>query len=713
MTVKKHTYQELNAQVNLFDSEGKLQVHKDKEAVRAYFLQHVNRKMQWFHDGLEEKLDYLFGSNDDNYVYYDRAVFDQYTPAFIKSLYKEIYAYHYRFTSYMGAKTFYDKYALKTIDKEMYLERFEDRVAAAALELGAGDTKLARNIAEELITGRLLASTPTFANAAKKQGGMKVSCRLLQVEDNLNSIMRAATNGAKLAQAGAGVAFDLTSVRAEDDPIRGISGLSNGIVPWCRILETVFASVDQLGTRPGSAAVYASIFHADILNLLKAKSISANADKKTGLNELSVGITIPDIFFELVKNNEDACLFSPYDVAEKYGVPFSDVDITEKYREMEYDPDIRKKRISARELAFRVAEVQAESGYPYLMFIDQVNRENPVPGRIKYSNLCTEILQVSTPSEIDDLQVYQHIGRDISCNLASLNLNNLVNTPNFERSIDTAMRALTTVSLQDKANIPPLDRGNSLSHSVGLGMMGLHTTLAGIIGVDYDSDEARDFASTIAMMINYYSIKSSSRIAKERGKSFYGFQESGYYTGEYFQRYFENDYSPKSTKIRKFFAERGLDVPTQEDWKKLAALVKKQGMFHGWRLAHAPTGTLSYCSHASPSSAPVPGAVEKRTDSKGTTYVPAFGLTDENAHLYRRTYDIGWRAMIDMIATIQPHVDQGISMTLFYPEDATSSDMVLAMIHAQKKGIKTIYYTRILDPDATEEEDLGCVSCAL
>ena len=176
------------------------------------------------------------------------------------------------------------------------------------------------------------------------------------------------------------------------------------------------------------------------------------------------------------KRNDDMYLFSPYDVERVYGVPFADISVTEKYEEMVEDPRIRKSKISARAFFQTIAEIQFESGYPYIMFEDTANRANPVKtGRINMSNLCSEILQVNSPSVLNDDLTYAETGHDISCNLGSLNIAMAMDSDNFARTVESAIRALTAVA--DKTSIdsvPPVRDGNDASHAIGLGQMNLH-----------------------------------------------------------------------------------------------------------------------------------------------------------------------------------------------------------------------------------------------
>src|SRR5699024_5749054 len=159
----KQDFRSLNAELNLYDENGKLQLHKDREAVRAYFLQHVNQNMQFFHS-LEEKLDYLFENG-----YYDKAVFDQYSFSTLKALHQRAYGYKFRFPTFLGAYKFYESYALRTFDGQRYLERFEDRVVAVAVTLAQGDPALAENLVDVMMQGIYQPATPTFLNAGRLQ----------------------------------------------------------------------------------------------------------------------------------------------------------------------------------------------------------------------------------------------------------------------------------------------------------------------------------------------------------------------------------------------------------------------------------------------------------------------------------------------------------------------------------------------------------------
>ncbi|WOQ17322.1 class 1b ribonucleoside-diphosphate reductase subunit alpha [Raineyella sp. W15-4] len=699
-------YHALNALLNLYDENGRIRFEADRQAAREYFLQHVNRNTVFFHS-LREKLDHLVETG-----YYEPEVLERYDFEDVKSLFKRAYAVKFRFPTFLGAFKYYTSYTLKTFDGQRYLERFEDRVCMVALTLAAGDLALAEQIVDEIMAGRFQPATPTFLNAGKAQRGELVSCFLLRVEDNMESIARAINSSLQLSKRGGGVALSLTNIREAGAPIKRIANQSSGVIPVMKLLEDSFTYANQLGARQGAGAAYLHAHHPDILAFLDTKR--ENADEKVRIKTLSLGVVIPDITFELARDNEDMYLFSPYDVERVYGVPFSEISVTEKYREMVDDRRITKKKISARRFFQTLAEIQFESGYPYIVFEDTVNRANPIDGRITMSNLCSEILQVSTPSTYHEDLSYDHVGKDISCNLGSLNIAKAMDSPDLGRTVEIAVRALTAVS--DGSNIacaPSVEHGNALSHAIGLGQMNLHGYLARE-SIHYGSAEALDFTNLYFYTVTYHALAASCRIATERGERFAGFERSAYATGEYFTKYLEGDWRPRTERIARLFADAGVQLPTTEDWRVLAAEVAEHGLYNQNLQAVPPTGSISYINNSTSSLHPIVSRIEIRKEGKiGRVYYPAPYMTNENLEYYRDAYEIGPEAIIDTYAEATRHVDQGLSLTLFFPDTVSTRDINRAQIYAWRKGIKTLYYIRLrqLALEGTEVE--GCVSCML
>ncbi|WP_433954588.1 class 1b ribonucleoside-diphosphate reductase subunit alpha [Bacillus safensis] len=689
---------QLNNEI-MIQKEGKFQFDKDKEAVHSYFVDYINQNTVFFHN-LEEKIDYLI-END----YYEEEFLRQYSMADIKEVFEAAYAKKFRFPSFMSAFKFYNDYALKTNDKKKILERYEDRISVVALFFAGGDKEKALEFVELMINQEYQPSTPTFLNAGRKRRGELVSCFLLEVNDSLNDISRAIDISMQLSKLGGGVSLNLSKLRAKGEAIKDVENATKGVVGVMKLLDNAFRYADQMGQRQGSGSAYLNIFHRDINDFLDTKKISADEDVR--VKTLSIGVVIPDKFIELAREDKTAYTFYPHTVYKEYGQHLDEMDMEEMYDELVENPKVKKEKVNPRKLLEKLAVLRSESGYPYIMFQDNVNREHALNhiSRVKFSNLCSEVLQASEVSSYTDYDQEDEIGLDISCNLGSLNIMNVMKNKSIEKTVKLATDSLTLVSeTTDIRNAPAVRKANKAMKSIGLGAMNLHGYLAQN-QIAYESEEARDFANTFFMMVNYYSIKRSSELAKEKGETFHRYEGSGYATGEYF-KYVENDFTPKTEKAAALF--EGMHIPTKEDWAALKEFVAEHGMYHSYRLCIAPTGSISYVQSATASVMPIMERIEERTYGNSKTYYPMPGLSAQNWFFYKEAYDMDMFKVVDMIATIQQHVDQGISFTLFLKDTMTTRDLNRIDLYAHHKGIKTLYYARTKD---TGQE--GCLSCVV
>ena len=670
-------------------------------------------------DSYEERLNYLIENN-----YIEEEFIRKYSMDFINELHEWMLSQKFEFHSFMGAYKFYNQYALKTNDGQHYLETIEDRALMNALYFAEGDEQLARDLADELIHMRYQPATPTYLNAGRKRRGELVSCFLLDVTDNMNSIGRAINSALQLSRIGGGVGINLSNLREAGAPIKGIEGAASGVVPVMKLFEDSFSYSNQLGQRNGAGAVYLNVFHPDIIAFLSTKK--ENADEKVRVKTLSLGLTIPDKFYELAKNNADMYLFSPYSIEKEYGVPFSYINITEEYDNLVANPNIVKSKIKARELEEEISKLQQESGYPYVVNIDTVNKVSAFNKKIIMSNLCSEILQPQTPSVLTDSQDYEVLGTDISCNLGSLNMVNLMEAEDIGKTIRTATRALTWVS--DHSNIvavPSVKNGNEKAHSIGLGLMGLASFLA-MNHIEYGSKESLDITSTIFELMNYWTLAESNLIAKERGVTFDGFEDSKYADGSYFDKYTDGQFEGRTDLVEELFY--GQFLPTAKDWENLKADVMKYGLYSESRMAVAPNGSISYINDCSSSIHPIINRIEERQEKKiGKIYYPARGLATDTIPYYKSAYDTDMRKVIDVYAAATQHVDQGLSLTLFIrseiPEGLyewkgenkkqTTRDLSILRNYAYNKGIKSIYYVRTFTDDGGEVGANQCESCSI
>ncbi|MDA1646997.1 MULTISPECIES: class 1b ribonucleoside-diphosphate reductase subunit alpha [unclassified Bacillus cereus group] len=690
---------ELNNEITQMQ-DGFYQLHKDKEALEV-FMEEARENTVHF-NSVAERMEYM---KEHDYYY---NVLDEYNLEEVEEVYNIAYGENFEFQSYMAASKFYKDYALKTNDQKQYLESYEDRVAIVSLYLGRGDVAKAKQFASMIVKQNYQPATPTFLNAGRSRRGEMVSCFLLEMDDSLNSIGFNINTAMQLSKIGGGVALNLSKLRARGEQIKGIDNAASGVVPVMKLLEDSFSYANQLGQRKGAGAVYLNIFHWDIIEFLDTKKI--NADEKSRIQSLSIGIIVPSKFFELAEKNEPFHVFAPYTVYKEYGKHLDDIDIDEMYDELMSNPKVKKKPldISARDMLIKIAMIQLESGYPYLMFKSNANNQHPLKdiGTVKMSNLCTEIFQLQETSEINDYGTDDIIRRDINCNLGSLNIVNVMENKEIREAVHAGMEALTAVSdMTIIPNAPTVKKANDELHSVGLGAMNLHGYLAKN-KIAYESAEAKEFARTFFMMLNYYSIEKSMEIAKEKGETFKDFDKSDYANGTYFEKYETTDYSPVTEKVQQLF--EGIHIPTKEDWTSLKEQVQKNGLYNSYRLAIAPTQSISYVQNATSSVMPIVSQIESRTYANATTYYPMPYLSKDTFWYYKSSYDINQFKLIDLIAEIQEHIDQGISTILYVNSDISTRELARYYIYAHKKGLKSLYYTRTRKLSVEE-----CVACTV
>ncbi len=695
---QKKNHIELNNKVTKRREDGFFDIEKDQEALEVY-LEEIAEKTIQFNDPIE-RLHFLVEQD----FYYD--LFKEYSEASLKEINQFADSIPFQFASYMSASKFFKDYALKTNDKSEYLETYKEHVIIVSLYLAKGNVEQAKQFVEGMIEQRIQPATPTFLNAGRARRGELVSCFLLEVDDSLNSINFIDSTAKQLSKIGGGVAINLSKLRARGEAIKGIKGVAKGVLPVAKSLEGGFSYADQLGQRPGAGAVYLNIFHYDVLEFLDTKKV--NADEDIRLSTISTGLIVPSKFFDLAKEGKDFYMFAPHTVEREYGVTLDDINLDEYYDELVANPNIIKKAKDARDMLNTIAQTQLQSGYPYLMFKDNANKVHPNSniGQIKMSNLCTEIFQLQETSIINDYGTEDEIKRDISCNLGSLNIVNVMESKKFRDSVHIGMDALTVVSDDtDIKNAPGVRKANNELHSVGLGVMNLHGFLAKN-KIGYESEQAKDFANVFFMMMNYYSIERSMEIAKERHETYVDFDKSDYASGKYFEKYIQQDIKPEYDNVAALF--EGFDIPTAEDWKALAEAVKENGLYHAYRLAIAPTQSISYVQNATSSVMPIVDQIERRTYGNAETFYPMPFLSPETMWYYKSAFNTDQMKLIDLIATIQEHVDQGISTILYVNSEISTRELSRLYVYAHHKGLKSLYYTR--NTLLSVEE---CTSCAI
>lgn len=691
---------ELNNQVTQTAEDGFFDLGKDQEAVQQFMVEAEEKTVKFA--TVEEKIKYMV----DNDYYYPELV-KEYSIDEIEAIYDITHSAWNQFQSYMAISKFYKDYALKTNDKKQYLESYPDRVAIVSLYLGRGDFESAARKAQQIIKQNFQPATPTFLNAGRSRRGEMVSCFLLEMDDSLNSIGFNVNTSMQLSKIGGGVALNLSKLRARGEVIKMVENAASGVMPVMKLLEDSFSYANQLGQRKGAGAAYLNIFHWDVNEFLDSKKI--NADEKSRIQSLSIGLIVPNKFFDLAKNDEPLHVFAPYTVWKEYGEHLDDMDLDQMYDELVQNPNVKKRQtMSARDMLTKIAVTQLESGYPYLMFKSNANAHHPLKriGDVKMSNLCTEIFQVQETSIINNYDQEDEIKRDINCNLGSLNIVNVMENNELREATHVGIESLTAVAnMTAVENAPTVKKANDELHSVGLGAMNLHGFLAKNL-IDYESKEARDFARTFFMMMNFYSLEKSMLIAKEREETFKDFNKSSYADGSYFNKYILNDYSPVTDKVKELFAN--MDIPGPAEWAALKEDVMRYGIFNAYRMAIAPTQSISYVQNSTSSVMPIVSQIESRTYANSTTYYPMPYMSKENFWYYKSAYDMDQFKIIDMVAEIQEHVDQGISTILFVNSDVSTRQLSRYYVYAAQVGLKSLYYTRTRKLSVDE-----CISCSV
>jgi ribonucleoside-diphosphate reductase alpha chain len=701
---KELSFLELNSIARTVGEDGFYQLDKDLEAVQKY-LEYIEKRMVPF-KSRRNRFQWLI---DNNYYYSN--VLEQYTMEQLLELDEFVYSVPFEWKSFMAVSKFYKSYALKTNKKKKILETYQDRIVIEALYLAKGVFEDAKDYTYEMIIQNYQPATPTFMNGGRARRGEMISCFLTEIDDSLNAITFNWRMTADLSKKGGGVANNISKMRARGESIMEVEGAASGVIPNMKVHEDISSYINQLGQRDGAFADYLNINHPDFIDFLDVKKI--NADEKVKMTRLSLGAIVPSIFFDKAFADEDWYFFYPLSVRQAYGIHMDDMDMDEMYETLLADERVKKEKspLTARQLLNKIATMQIESGYPYMFYKTNANRNHPLKrlGQVKFSNLCTEIMQLSEVSNYTDYNEEDEIKYDIQCCLGSLNIVNVMDSGRIKEAVHVATKMLTAVlDLTDIPNAPAIMKANRELHAIGIGYMNLMGYLMKN-NIPYEHKDAREFADKFGFLVNYYSLEASMEMAKKRG-TFKGFEQSDYADGTYFEEigYLVDDYRVfEADRVEKLF--EGIYIPSPEDCRRLMEDIMKYGLYHAYRQAIAPTQSIAYVQNSTSSIMPNTQIIETRTYGETQTYYPMPYLSRQNYTLYWKTaYNMNQKRIIDMVATFQKHVDQGISCILFVPDDIPTEQLAHYMVYANHVGLKSLYYVRTKNTTASE-----CEACAV
>lgn len=596
--------------------------------------------------------------------------------------------------NYIGLKVLADRYIVRDYNGRV-MELPQERFMVIAMHLAqkeADKVGWAKKFYDVLSQLELTVATPTLTNAGKPLHQLS-SCFIDTVDDSLWSIYNTNTATAQVSKHGGGVGIYLGKVRSKGSKIRGHKGASGGVIPWIRNYNNTAVAVDQLGVRRGAFAIYLDVWHADILDFLNLKT--NNGDDRLKAHDIFPGVCIPDLFMEKVKERADWYLFDPHEVREVMGFSLEDYwgeEFERRYQACVEHPELAKTEIPAIEIMKRIMVSAFETGTPFIFFRDTVNRANPNKhqGMIYSSNLCTEICQNMSPTELisEELEdgvivTKQKPGDFVVCNLSSINLGRVQSYKDIERIVSVQMRMLDNVIDLNIYPVKQAETTNKKYRAVGLGTSGYHQYLAER-KIAWESEEHVEEADRLFEEIAYHAIRSSMEIAKEKGK-YPVFEGSEWQTGEYFER-------------------RGY---TSERWQKLREDVAKYGMRNAWVFAVAPTGSTSLIAGSTAGIDPV--YAKYFVEEKRGAVIPqtAPNLNPETMWYYKEAHRIDQMWSIKAAGKRQRHIDQSQSLNLYITPDTSAREFLDLYIQAWEHGLKTIYYVRNQSVEVEE-----CVSCS-
>ena len=605
--------------------------------------------------------------------------------------------------TYSGLDLVRKRYLI-TNHKGDILEKVQEMFMGIAMHLAIPEKNkigFAKRLYDILSTLKATMATPTMTNARKPFNQLS-SCFIDTVPDTLKGIYRSVTNFAEVSKHGGGMGLYFGKVRANGSDIRGFEGVAGGVIRWIRLANDTAVAVDQLGVRQGAVAVYLDIWHKDIPEFMGLRT--NNGDDRMKAHDVFPGVCVPDLFWRLTRDdiNADWHMFDPHEVEKKYGRALEDTygeEFEQFYKKLVADKDISRRTMSVKDMVRLLIKSWTETGTPFVFNRDAVNRLNPNKhkGMIYSSNLCTEIAQNMSPSESISTETVDENGETIivnktkpgdfvECNLASLTLGkvDVNNKEELEETVRTVVRALDNVIDLNYYPTPYAKVTNKKYRAIGLGTSGYHHMLVKN-DISWQNEEAHgEFVDRVYEDINFYAIKESMEIAKEKG-AYSCFEGSDWETGAYFD-------------LRDYKSER---------WEKLRAEVKENGLRNGYLMAIAPTGSTSIISGTSAGVDPIMSRYF--LEEKKGAIVPrvAPGLTTKTFWLYENAHDIDQNISMRMAGVRQKHIDQAQSVNIYITTEYTMRQLLNIYITAWEAGVKSIYYVRGKSQEVEE-----CDSCA-
>lgn len=635
---------------------------------------------------------------------YGKYILENYSKEDIEELEKEIKRERDFLFTYSGINLLAKRYLVQDFNR-LPLELPQQMFMGIAMHLAIPEKKekrlyWAKRFYDVLSSIKATMATPTMSNARKPFYQLS-SCFIDTVDDSLAGIYKSLDNFSKVSKFGGGMGIYMGKVRALGSAIRGFKGASGGIIPWIKLFNDTAVAVDQLGVRNGSVAIWLDAWHKDLPEFLQIRT--NNGDDRKKAHDIFPGLCYPDLFWKLAETDIDAnwYMMCPHEIKTVKGYSLEDFygeEWEKKYYECVEDSRIEKRVMSVKDIVRLIIKSAAETGTPFAFYRDTVNKFNPNKhkGMIYSSNLCTEIMQNMSSMEIEQTEIKDENGDVVViektkpgdfvvCNLSSVVLGNVDVTSDeeIEYIVETQIRAMDNVIDLNYYSVPFAEITNKRYRAVGLGTSGYHHMLVNN-KIVWDSEEHLEFVDKVYERINFYAIKASLNIAKEKG-SYPLFEGSDWSNGDYFE-------------LREY---------NSPQWKELKEEVAKHGMRNGYLFAVAPNGSTATLAGTSEGVDPVMNRFWLEEKKGSITPKVAPGLCQENFWYYVSAYNVNQEFTVRANGVRQRHIDQGQSFNLYITTDYTMRQIMNLYIDACKNGVKSIYYVR--SKSLTVEE---CESCS-
>ena len=521
------------------------------------------------------------------------------------------------------------------------------------------------------------------------------SCVLVDVDDTLDSIFSSDMAIGKYVAQRAGIGINAGRIRGINSKIRGGEVQHTGVVPFLKKFESTVRCCTQNGIRGGSATVHFPIWHQEIEDIIVLKNNKGTEDNR--VRKLDYSIQISKLFYERFIQDGEISLFSPHDVPGLYDAFGTDA-FDARYVGYEQDQSIPRKTIGAQELILNLLKERAETGRIYIMNIDHCNSHSSFKDKVNMSNLCQEITLPTDPiNHIDD-----ELGEIALCILSAINVGKVKSDDELENLCDLAVRGLEELIDYQKYPIKAAERATKARRSLGIGFIGLAHYLAKL-GFDYDSQEAWDAVHGLSESFQYYLLKASNQLAKEKG-----------WCNDFGRTKYADGILPIDTYKKD--VDEISNIKYEHDWESLRASILEHGLRHSTLSAQMPSESSSVVSNATNGIEPPRDYLSIKKSKKGPLkqIVPQYGSLKNN-------YTLLWnmesnRGYINVVAVMQKFFDQAISGNWSYnPEQYTDNEVPVSImaqdfLTTYKYGWKTSYYQNTHDmknDEVVEESKLN------